>query len=450
MASEEEELDRVMVQTWQAVAQALRQTSARIDNDLRNLRRERSSERMVQARQLDFDRRQLAAWKSSHHATLNRGFDSVLRATVLNPSVQQDPSRLTTVDLAKAWMVADQMNDVRFIKDKTDAKAFIEHQWSQRGIEQPVSEFADGLVNHVSITAAGPSDGLDATLEAFQRAGAAIDPVRFVDPSEVEGFIRDHHGQSFSVSTTLAGSWDGVDNDRLAQAVLTSPVSDTHARVKQLRDGSVIGQNDRNAGTSGKAEVRSSGESAEISEPDGKAEASGASEPTEVPEPDAHSEVPDANRSAEVPEPDAEPEVSAANQSDEVSKSDGEPEVPGSGESAEVPGTSGSAETPEAVEDSSSELRASQGGAKSPESGKSAETGPDGQTGADRGGNAKKKVRSKSSGSSSARGGGDVFGEMSPAQEVAAARREVPVQGPSQTVEAPVKARPRHSAHVSV
>lgn len=432
MASEEEELDRVMVQTWQAVAQALRQTSARIDNDLRNLRRERSSERMVQARQLDFDRRQLAAWKSSHNATLNRGFDSVLRATVLNPSVQQDPSRLTTVDLAKAWMVADQMNDVRFIKDKTDAKAFIEHQWSQRGIEQPVSEFADGLVNHVSITAAGPSDGLDATLEAFQRAGAAIDPVRFVDPSEVEGFIRDHHGQSFSVSTTLAGSWDGVDNDRLAQAVLTSPVSDTHARVKQLRAGSVIGQNDRNAGTSGKAEVRSSGESAEISEPDGKAEASGASEP------------------AEVPEPDAEPEVSAANQSDEVSKSDGEPEVPGSGESAQFPWTSGSAETPEAVEDSSSELRASQGGAKSPESGKSAETGPDGQTGADRGGNAKKKVRSKSSGSSSARGGGDVFGEMSPAQEVAAARREVPVQGPSQTVEAPVKARPRHSAHVSV
>lgn len=423
MASEEEELDRVMVQTWQAVAQALRQTSARIDNDLRNLRRERSSERMVQARQLDFDRRQLAAWKSSHHATLNRGFDSVLRATVLNPSVQQDPSRLTTVDLAKAWMVADQMNDVRFIKDKTDAKAFVEHQWSQRGIEQPVSEFADGLVNHVSITAAGPSDGLDATLEAFQRAGAAIDPVRFVDPSEVEGFIRDHHGQSFSVSTTLAGSWDGVDNDRLAQAVLTSPVSDTHARVKQLRDGSVIGQNDRNAGPGGKAEVRSSGESAEISESDGKAEASGASEPDEV------------------PEPDAEPEVSAVNQSDEVSKFDGEPEVPG---------TSGSAETPEAVEDSSSELRASQGGAKSPESGKSAETGPDGQTGADRGGNAKKKVRSKSSGSSSARGGGDVFGEMSPAQEVAAARREVPVQGPSQTVEAPVKARSRHSAHVSV
>lgn len=73
MASEEDELDRVMVQTWQAVAQSLRQTSTRIDNDLRMMRRERTSERMAKARQLDFDRRQLAAWKSSNHATLNRG-----------------------------------------------------------------------------------------------------------------------------------------------------------------------------------------------------------------------------------------------------------------------------------------------------------------------------------------------------------------------------------------
>lgn len=346
MDSEEDELDRVMVQTWQAVAQSLRQTSTRIDSDLRMMRRERSSERMAKARQLDFDRRQLAAWKSSNHATLNRGFDSVLRATVLNPSVQQDPSRLTPADLARAWMVADQMNDVRFIKDKTDAKTFIERQWSQRGIEQPVSEFADGLANHVSITATGPSDGLDATMEAFQRAGASIEPVRFVDPSEAERFIREHHGQSFSVDTTLTGSWDGVDDDRLTRAVLTSPVSDPHARVDQLRRG--------------------------------------------------------APADRETPRPDAQEDRRAR--------------------TAPV-------------------AKASNGPLASP---------PDQGPAADgRDVDERKPAPSALSGPAPAKAGGDVFGEMSPAQEVAAARRAAMPQEMSRPVEAPVQSRGRRGARVS-
>lgn len=362
MASEEDELDRVMVQTWQAVAQSLRQTSTRIDNDLRMMRRERSSERMARARQLDFDRRQLAAWKSSNHATLNRGFDSVLRATILNPSVQQDPARLSTADLARAWMVADQMDDVRFIKDKTDAKTFVERQWSQRGMEQPVSEFADGLANHVSIMATGPSEGLDATMEAFQRAGAVIEPVSFVDPSKAEGFIREHHGQSFSVSTTLTGSWDGVNNDRLAQAVLTSQVSDPHARVDQLRRG-----------------------------------------------------------------------------------------VP----AVQVPAGAGAADAREPVREEPVAVAAASNGPQ----GSSDDRGPstDGQVltsdhadaVAGRGAKGRKPAPSALSGPAPVKAGGDVFGELSPAQEVAAARRAAQAQGPAKPVEAPVQSRSRRGAHVS-
>lgn len=359
MDSEEDELDRVMVQTWQAVAQSLRQTSTRIDSDLRMMRRERSSERMAKARQLDFDRRQLAAWKSSNHATLNRGFDSVLRATVLNPSVQQDPSRLTPADLARAWMVADQMNDVRFIKDKTDAKTFIERQWSQRGIEQPVSEFADGLANHVSITATGPSDGLDATMEAFQRAGASIEPVRFVDPSEAERFIREHHGQSFSVDTTLTGSWDGVDDDRLARAVLTSPVSDPHARVDQLRRGAPA---DR-----------------------------------ETPRPDAQED----RRARKAP-------VAKASNGPLASPPD------------QGPAADGQALTSDRVD-----------------------------AAAGRDVDERKPAPSALSGPAPAKAGGNVFGEMSPAQEVAAARRAAMPQETSRPVEAPVQSRGRRGAHVS-
>lgn len=360
MASEEDELDRVMVQSWQAVAQSLRQTSTRIDSDLRMMRRERSSERMARARQLDFDRRRLAAWKSSNHATLNRGFDSVLRATVLNPSVQQDPARLSPADLARAWMVADQMDDVRFIKDKTEAKTFIERQWSRRGIEQPVSEFADGLANHVSITATGPSEGLDATMEAFQRAGAVIEPVSFVDPSKAEGFIREHHGQSFSVDTTLTGSWDGVDNDRLVQAVLTSPVSDPHARVDQLRRSAPAGR--------------------------------------ETPRPDAQED----RRTRTAP----------------VTKASNGPQGSPGGRD---PSTAGQALTSDHADAVSGRVAKRSG--PSP----SALSGP-----------------------APVKAGGDVFGELSPAQEVAAARRAAQAQEPAKPADAPVLSRGRRQAHVSV
>lgn len=363
MASEEDELDRVMVQSWQAVAQSLRQTSTRIDSDLRMLRRERTSERMARARQLDFDRRQLAAWKSSNHATLNRGFDSVLRATVLNPSVQQDAARLSPADLARAWMVADQMDDVRFIKDKADAKTFIERQWSQRGIEQPVSEFADRLANHVSITATGPSEGLDATMEAFQRAGAVIEPVSFVNPSEAEGFIREHHGQSFSVSTTLTGSWDGIDNDRLAQAVLTSPVSDPHARVDQLRRGVPAIQEPAGA------------DAADAREP-GREEPVAAASPSNGPQ-----------GSPDDRDPSTAGQVLASDHADAVS----------------ADGAMGNEPSPSTL-----------------------------------------------SGPAHVRAGGDVFGEMSPAQEVAAARRAAQTQGLAEPVEAPTQSRSRRGAHVSV
>lgn len=363
MASEEDELDRVMVQSWQAVAQSLRQTSTRIDSDLRMMRRERSSERMARARQLDFDRRQLAAWKSSNHATLNRGFDSVLRVTVLNPSVQQDPARLSPADLARAWMVADQMDDVRFIKDKADAKTFIERQWSQRGIEQPVSEFADGLANHVSITATGPSEGLDATMEAFQRAGAVIEPVNFLDPSEAERFIRKHHGQSFSVSTTLTGSWDGVDNDRLAQAVLTSPVSDPHSRVDQLRRGMPAVQEPAGAG-------------------DADARKLGREEATAM---------------------------DAASNGPQGSPDDRDPS------------TAGQVLTSEHAD-----------------------------AGSGRGVNGSESSTSNLSGQVHVKACGDVFGELSPAQEVAAARRATLAQVPVEPVKASVQSRSRRTAHVSV
>lgn len=232
MPTEEEALDNVMVQSWQAVAQSLRQSAVRISNDLRETQRMRDQSRISRMRQLDLARRQLSTWKASQHATLNKGFAAVLRSTILNPNVL--PERLTNDDLAKGWMVADQMDDVRYVKDKLNAKRTIEHEWSSRGIDQKVSDYADNLVNHVHITAVGPSEELNATLDAFQSSGAQV-KIEFIDPGEADKFLREHNDCSFHVDTTQTGSWDGLKQDKVAQAILTSGTSDPNKKIAYIR-----------------------------------------------------------------------------------------------------------------------------------------------------------------------------------------------------------------------
>ncbi|MCI1674246.1 MAG: hypothetical protein LKI34_08555 [Bifidobacterium tibiigranuli] len=240
-AEPEDALDQIMVQAWQAVAQSLRQTGNQIAYDLRRHHQEHSVRSRAARERLQSQRLRMQRWRASESQRLNKGFHDVLEASLPHPA---DGSRLADWDdarLLKTWVVAGQIDDPAYLADALEAKTILEEDWERRRADgrhapvPPIGEAADALTRPAAIRYTDPEDpDFLSVRRCFEQDDVAIVSLEPVDPAQAGRFRREHDGKSFSVETA-DGSWNGMDRERLTQAVMTSPTNDPAARIAFLK-----------------------------------------------------------------------------------------------------------------------------------------------------------------------------------------------------------------------
>ncbi|MCI1832649.1 MAG: hypothetical protein LKI88_03815 [Bifidobacterium sp.] len=230
----EDALDQVMNQSWQAVAQSIRQSGIQINNEIRRLKAEDRTESRAKATRYEAKRNTMAYWKRDNRRQLDDGFSRTLNATILNPNMIEHPERWDDTTLVKSWVVADQLGDGRYLVEKTRAKELVEQEYERRHPGQPIQQAAEGLMQPVTIRYTDHEDpGFLDTQAALGRAGTLID-LQPVDPKDADGFRREHNGESFSVQVGEE-TWNGMNRERLTQAVLTSETNDPVQRISFLK-----------------------------------------------------------------------------------------------------------------------------------------------------------------------------------------------------------------------
>jgi hypothetical protein len=230
----EDALDQALTQSWQLIAQSLRQTGMQINNDIRRLKQNGDARARADASHLEQKRNSISRWRYDETHRIDDGFARTLNATILDPRMREHPEKWDDTALVKSWVVADQISDGKYLMDKETAKRICSTEYAKRHPEQDIAKAADMLTTSVTIHACDPTDpDFEATKEAFRRGAARVD-VQTVDPADVERFKREHDGKSFSVD---AGDrkWNGMDHDRLTETVLTSATADPVERIMFLK-----------------------------------------------------------------------------------------------------------------------------------------------------------------------------------------------------------------------
>jgi hypothetical protein len=230
----EDALDQALTQSWQLIAQSLRQTGMQINNDIRRLKQNGDARARADASHLEQKRNSISRWRYDETHRIDDGFARTLNATILDHRMREHPEKWDDTALVKSWVVADQISDGKYLMDKETAKRICSTEYAKRHPEQDIAKAADMLTTSVTIHACDPTDpDFEATKEAFRRGAARVD-VQTVDPADVERFKREHDGKSFSVD---AGDrkWNGMDHDRLTETVLTSATADPVERIMFLK-----------------------------------------------------------------------------------------------------------------------------------------------------------------------------------------------------------------------
>lgn len=230
----EDALDQALTQSWQLIAQSLRQTGMQINNDIRRLKQNGDARARADASHLEQKRNSISRWRYDETHRIDDGFARTLDATILDPRMREHPERWDDTALVKSWVVADQISDGKYLMDKETAKRICSTEYTKRHPDLDIAKAADLLTTSVTIYSCDPTDpDFEATKEAFRRGAARVD-VQTVDPADVERFKREHDGASFSVD---AGDkqWNGMDRERLTEAVLTSATADPVERIMFLK-----------------------------------------------------------------------------------------------------------------------------------------------------------------------------------------------------------------------
>jgi hypothetical protein len=230
----EDALDQALTQSWQLIAQSLRQTGMQINNDIRRLKQSGNAKARADASHLEQKRNSISRWRYDETHRIDDGFARTLNATILDPRMREHPEKWDDTALVKSWVVADQISDGKYLMDKETAKHICQDEYAKRHPGENIAKAADALTTSVTIHVCDPADpDFEATKEAFRRGAARVD-IRTIDPADVERFRNEHDGKSFSVD---AGDrkWNGMDRERLTEAVLTSATADPVERIMFLK-----------------------------------------------------------------------------------------------------------------------------------------------------------------------------------------------------------------------
>ena len=238
----EDSMDQLLAQSWTNLAMSLRNLSSQVRQDVRENRRERNTEKARLRKDKEQARHALNQWTMRNRDRLNAGFEQTLRATVLDPRFLAEP-KPSDLDLLKAWNVAEYLKrngDPGFMGEVMNAKRILQGEWSARhpddhGIEAE----ADRIDNNVTIYYHRDSEEMQRTVESLRKGGVTnIDMI----PLDERDYRRQYGDKAtFHVDSRMTGAWDGWDRQQIIQAVLASPLSGNNTqaigeRVAMLQD----------------------------------------------------------------------------------------------------------------------------------------------------------------------------------------------------------------------
>lgn len=211
----------ILHSTFEQRSRELHAHYERRDEERRRMEAADQREREARARRLEAQRDALHDWESANRARLNEGFEYIIDQSILTGDV----SRLSDRHLARAWVVADQLDghDPGYAAKLARARTIMSDEWRARHPDTRLEAVADQSVNHAVITYAKRDADLERTVDAFRKAGIPTDLVAARDP---EGFLA-AHPSGFRVETRMNGGWDGWDEQRIQDAVL----QDAHAGI---------------------------------------------------------------------------------------------------------------------------------------------------------------------------------------------------------------------------
>lgn len=171
----EDALDQLLNSTWSNMAQQLGMLHRSLSVDIQQRQRERRGEHARQARlqaaeikEMEARRAQLLSWESAHRRELNNGFESVLNATVLG---HKGCAPLSDTSLLKAWNVSEMLvgTDPGYAPRLERARRLMDEEWSGRHPGETIGQWADRVMNRVTVAYVDRSPQLDDTLAAFEK-----------------------------------------------------------------------------------------------------------------------------------------------------------------------------------------------------------------------------------------------------------------------------------------